>query len=122
MDDSIKPPLRKETAPFRKIACDGELLGYEQIFNRYVELGQDDKFEERDREFKNRESAAAIFGKSPKGLDHMIEDASVASIRVHGTVWVHIPTSSALLLQRKRWDPGPGFPEDPKHPKSKRIP
>lgn len=112
MGDSIKPRLRKETAPCGEVVCDGE-LDYVQIFNRYVELGLDEKFKERDRDFKDRKSAAPIFGKSPKGLDHMIEDGRVAYIRVGGTVLIHIPTSSALLRQRKRWDPGPGFPEDP---------
>jgi hypothetical protein len=38
--------------------CDREPLGYEQIFDRYVELGLDEKFKERDREFKDRKVAA----------------------------------------------------------------
>ena len=125
MDDSMKSRLPRGTTPcgeVLKIPCDRELPGHAQLFNLYVEMGLNEKFKERDREFKDRKSAAAIFGKSPHGLDHMIEDGSVACIRVGGTVLVHIPTSSALLRQRKRWDLGPLPPEHPKHPKSRRIP
>jgi hypothetical protein len=97
--------------------CDREPPSYEQIFDRYIDLGLNKKFEERDREFKNRKSAAPIFGKSANGLDHMIEDGRVACIRVGATWLIHIPTSSVLLRQGKRWECGPSFPKRPKTPR-----
>jgi len=92
---------------------DSALPYYHDLFNRYIELGVNGDFDQRDREFKDRKSAAAILGRRPNGLDHMIDDGRVAYIRVGGTLWIHIPTSSTLLRQRKRWDPGPQFPETP---------
>lgn len=85
------------------------------LFDRYIGLGTDGHFEERDREFKSRKDAAPIFGKSEKGLDHMIEDGRVASIKVGGTVLVHVPTSSVLVQQRERWN-WDGCPRCPKTP------
>jgi hypothetical protein len=96
--------------------CDREFLSYDQLFNRFIGLGANGNFEQRDREFMGRKAAASLFGKSPNGLDHMIEDGRVAHIRMGGTLLIHIPTSRALLRQGKRWEHGPSSPKRPKPP------
>ena len=84
---------------------------YCTLFNRYIDLGIRSKLKEREHEFKDRKSAAAIFGKSPKTLDHMIEENRVASIKVGGSLLIHIPTSAALLRARKLWETCPKCPQ-----------
>lgn len=81
----------------------GSLPGYESLFARFIELGLSEQFETRNREFKNRKDAAAILARTEKGLDHMIRDGRVTWIKVGGTLWVHIPTSSELLCRGERW-------------------
>jgi hypothetical protein len=105
--------MQRQSGQTQSEAEDSKLLSYRDLFDRYIELGVNGDFEQRDREFKNRKAAAPILGRSPTGLDYMIEDGRVAYIRVGSTLLIHIPTSSALLRQRKRWDPGPGYPETP---------
>jgi hypothetical protein len=80
-----------------------DYLCYCKLFDRYIELGQNGDFVLRDREFKDRRSAAAIFGKRPKTLEHMVDDGRLAWIRVGGSVLIHIPTSATLLRGGELW-------------------
>ena len=77
---------------------------YHELVERWVALGSEGKFAQRGSEFKGRKSAAAIVEKTPTGLDHMIEEGRVAAIKVGVTMWIHIPTTSALIQRRERWD------------------
>jgi hypothetical protein len=97
---SIKPTIDKSALP---CYCD--------LFRRYIELGLDGNFKQRDREFKPKKSAAAIFGKNPKTLDRMMTEGRLAFIRISGSVVFHIPTSADLLKSRQDWKPCPDCPD-----------
>ena len=80
-----------------------EVLCEEHLYERYFRQGRQGNFKQRNDEFKNRKSAAAIIGKTVKALDHMIDEDRIASIKVGGSVLVHGPTSEVLLRNRDRW-------------------
>ena|SRR2546425_9660603 len=96
----------------------------EHLQKRYVRLGVDEYFEQRDREFKDVESAARIFRIEPKTLrSTWIAEHRIAWIKIGGSLWVHIPASEVLLRKRKPWELSLNCPEclkevktAPKHP------
>jgi hypothetical protein len=90
---------------------DSKLPCYCILFDRYIGLGENGDFKRRDREFKDRKSAAPIFGKQPKTLERMMEDGRLAWIRIGGSVLFHIPTCAALLRRREFWKSCPRCPE-----------
>ena len=82
---------------------ESKLLCYCKLFNRYVRLGVEKKFEQRKSEFKDGRTTAEIFDKSPKWLERMMDAGRIAWIKVGRSVRFHIPTSAALLRRRESW-------------------
>ena len=73
------------------------------IFQRFFELGIDNKTVERQEEFLDIKAAANVLGKAEKTAYAMVADGRAAGIKVGGRWLVHLPSTLSLVTRSAVW-------------------
>jgi len=89
------------------------------IEERFFWLGRTKDLRTRIEEFTDVNAAGDIFSKTGKTIARLIEEDYVASIKIRGTVHIHIPTTEALMIRNAHWQMALNCPDCRKSPEIK---